>query len=187
MDEQQTIAGERTHTTLRGHIFPVFSCLPHRIDLLISYIEEFPFRFRPTPSCQFSLACRPQMFPRPQVGGRAGSHRFARCGRRCNPPASNRPARSLTPFVRYRHDACLLTERTTKRRTEREARTNDGVKDETRDGTKEWNDRMYKKSGRVAVIRLPCPPARFCVPASAIARCSRICPSHSLRGTASYR
>lgn len=147
MDEQQTIAGERTHTTLRGHIFPVFSCFPHRIDLLISYIEEFPFRFRPTPSCQFSLACRSQMFPRPQVGGCVSSHLFARCGLRRNPPASNRPARSLTPFVRYRHDACLLTEWATGRRTKRETGRANGTPADIR------------KAGGDSAIWSPCPPA----------------------------
>ena len=43
--------------------------------------------------------------------------------------------RSLTPFVRYRNDACLLTGRTTGRRTERETRTRNRTMDGTRGGT----------------------------------------------------
>lgn len=113
----------------------------------IADIEEAPFGFRPTPSCRLPLTCVPQIFPRPQVGGRAGSHRFARGGRRRNPPASNLFARSLTAFVRYRHDACLLTGRTTERRTKRENRTRNGTTGGTMNGTEEWNARMYKKAG----------------------------------------
>lgn len=38
------------------------------------------FSFRPTPSCQCSFVCLPQIFPRPQVGGRADRYRFAVAG-----------------------------------------------------------------------------------------------------------
>lgn len=98
-------------------------------------IEEVLFRFRPTLSCRLSSACEPHIIPRPQVGGRAGSHRFARGGRRRNPPASNLFARSLTAFVRYRHDVCLLRDGRRDGTAEREARTSDGTGDGMRNGT----------------------------------------------------
>lgn len=136
---QWTIDGERTHTTLRGHIFPVFSCLPHHIDLLLPIWRKPFFGFRPTPSCQFSLACRPQMFPRPPGRGMRQFSSVRTGGRRRNPPASNHHARSLTPFVRYRHDACLL--RNGRRGDERNEKPGRGTGRETG----RWTGRIIER------------------------------------------
>ena len=123
------------------------SCLPHHIDLLIADMRENPFGFRPTPSCRLPLIRLPHIFPRPQVGGRAGSYRLARAGGDAIHLLLIASPRSLTAFVRYRHDVCLLTGRTTKRRTKRENRTRNGTTGGTMNGTEEWNARMYKKAG----------------------------------------
>lgn len=69
------------------------------------------FSFRPTPSCRLSPTCLLQIIPRPQVGGRASSHWFAVAGGDAIRLLLIASPRSLTAFVRYRHDACLLTER----------------------------------------------------------------------------
>ena len=105
-----------------------------------------PFLISPAPSCRLSLICSLQMFPRPQVGGRAYLHRFAWGGRRRNPPASNHHARSLTAFVRYRHDTCLLTERMAGR-DKRDEKNQDERRDGRRDDRMERPQVQEKRTG----------------------------------------
>lgn len=143
--------------------------------------EEVAFGSRPTPSCRLSLICSLQMFPRPQVGGRAyfyiGSHGAGGDAIRLLPITM--PAHSLRSFAIGTMPACQRNGWRDGINETRKIRTNDG----TGDGTIEWNARRYKKSGRVAVIRPPCPlacllaclPISFCVPASAIVRRFRNC------------
>lgn len=150
---------------------------PHPINLLITDTEETIFRFRPTPSCRLSLTRRLQIL------GRAGSHRFAQGERRCDPPASNRPTRSLTAFVSCRHDS-LLTNGTSDGTTDgtRSSDERRGEKrDEKRDERMERQQIQEKRAGRRHPASLPACFAWFYVPDSAIVRRFRISRSRSRR------
>ena len=129
-----------THTTSLGHILPA-PLLASSHKPAIADTEETPFGFRPTPSCQLFPAYLPQIFPRPQVGGRAGSYRLARAGGDAIRLLLIASPRSLTAFVRYRHDACLLTERMAGR-----DKRDEKNQDERRDGRRD--DRMERPQGQ---------------------------------------
>ena len=86
------------------------------------------------------------MVPRPQVGGRAGLYRLARAGGDAIHLLLIASPRSLTAFVRYRHDACLLTERMAGR-DKRDEKNQDERRDGRRDDRMERSQVQEKRAG----------------------------------------